>query len=128
MMTATRKFNMRVEGTPRYSAGEFTGFLRALIQGRGIDAGELLSTALIDAPRGYKLISGSLEPTRGEVLRLAVALGCDRREAALLLRFSGQRPLCAQVKRDAAILFCIEQKKAVSECRAFLRSNGLPPI
>ena len=64
----------------------------------------------------YDIFSGKSPPGRDNALRLAFGLRCNLRETQRLLRLAGASELWPKSRRDAIIIWCIEQGCSLDEC------------
>lgn len=56
----------------------------------------------------YDIFAGKSRPGRNNAIRLAFGLGCDLRETQRLLRLAGVSELYCKQRRDAIIIWCIQ--------------------
>ena len=64
----------------------------------------------------YDIFAGKSIPGRDRAIMLAFGLKCDLRETQRLLRLAGASELWPKVRRDAIIIWCINQGMTRSEC------------
>jgi len=99
--------------------------VQALIRERSLSRADVIKAANLDRVYGYQMINGTRMPTRDKLIQLAFGLQLDMEETQTLLKRSGQAPLYARVKRDAAIIFCINNEYDIIETQSFLDQAGI---
>ncbi|RGJ73276.1 XRE family transcriptional regulator, partial [Bifidobacterium bifidum] len=62
----------------------------------------------VRSPFIYDIFAGKSRPGRNNAIRLAFGLGCDLRETQRLLRLAGVSELYCKQRRDAIIIWCIQ--------------------
>ena len=70
----------------------------------------------------YQIFSGERNPGRDILLRIAVAMNLTLEEAQELLMVGQKGALYPKVRRDAAIICCLEQRLSLDETDEFLKS------
>ena len=63
-------------------------------------------------------------PGRDVVIRICLALKVEVDEAQRLLMLAEKGCLYPKVRRDAAILCCLEEKKSLEDTNQFLEEHG----
>ncbi len=86
---------------------------------------QVIKRAGIERTYGHQLFNGTRAPSRDKVIQLAIGFKMDLDSTQKLLRIAQKSPLYPRIKRDAAILFCINQQKDVMETQSVLHSLGL---
>ena len=77
---------------------------------------DVIREAGIDSTYGYQLFTGARKsPSRDKVLALAFAIGCSLRETDRLLQAAGVSKLYVKERRDAIIIFCLDQRASLEE-------------
>lgn len=87
-----------------------TGYLRDLLEQRGLTVGEVIQRCNLDRSYGYQLFNGTRRPTRDTLLHLAIQLGLSETETQRLLKLAGRPVLYARNRRDAAFLYCFSHR------------------
>ena len=85
----------------------------------------VIKRAGIERTYGHQLFNGTRKPSRDKVIQLAFGLGLDVDAAQGLLKIAQKSSLYPKIKRDAAILYCIGNKKDFFETQTVLESLGL---
>lgn len=95
---------------------------------RAVEPREAIRRAHIERVYGYQLFSGTRQPSRDKALQIAIALGLSVDETQTLLRAAGRSELYARLKRDAALLYCLNKKLDMDETQALLEELSLPAL
>ena len=103
----------------------FADYLNELLDERGLERKEVVREAGIDATYGWQLFKGKRKnPSRDIVLALAFALGCSLRETDRLLQAAGVSRLYVKERRDAIVIFCLDQHGTLEETNKALYRMG----
>ena len=86
---------------------------------------QVIKRAGIERTYGHQLFNGTRNPSRDKVIQFAFGLELDVKGAQKLLQIAQMNPLYPKIKRDAAILYCIENKKDILETQSTLQSLNL---
>ena len=88
----------------------------------------IILKANLDKSYGHQLFSGKRNPSRDTVLQLSFAMGVDYNQAQEMLRISGKSQLYPRIKRDAAIIYCLNNHKSLTDVQILLDELKLPLI
>lgn len=88
---------------------ELTDYLSELLARRGIKRSQVARDSGINPTVVYDIFGGKSRPGRNHAIMLAFGLGCDLRETQRLLRLAGVSELWCKVRRDAIIIWCVNQ-------------------
>jgi transcriptional regulator with XRE-family HTH domain len=105
---------------------DFTQYLEELIKQHGISKKNLIIRANIERGYAYQIIRGERAPSRDKLLQIAIGLSATLEETQTLLKLGGKSELYSRVKRDAAILFCLEKGYSIIDTQIFLSDRNLP--
>ncbi len=100
----------------------FTEYLKELMEEADISAHELIVRSTLGKSHVYLILSGERNPGRDVIIILAITLGLDLSKTQKLLKLGQKSGLYPKVRRDAAIICCIEQKLSLSDTNDFLLS------
>lgn len=106
--------------------GDCAAYLEALMKEHGISKKNLIIRANIERGYAYQIFRGDRAPSRDKLLQLAIGLSATLEETQKLLKLGGKSELYSRVRRDAAILFCIEKKYSIIDTQIFLSDRDLP--
>lgn len=124
-----------------FSSSDLESFLEGHVDELGIPAFHVYITGLckeaelvpeqvirhsdIERTYGHQLFNGTRKPSRDKVIQLAFGMALDLDDAQKLLQIAQKSPLYPKIKRDAAIIFCIDRQKNIWETQSVLHSLGL---
>ncbi len=91
-------------------------YLRELLLDRGIKRADVVRASGINVTVVYDIFAGKSLPGRDHAIMLAFGLRCSLRETQRLLRLAGVSELWAKVRRDAIIIWCINQGYTREQC------------
>lgn len=103
---------------------QFHVYILDLCKARGWVPEQIIKKAAIDRTYGHQLFNGTRKPSRDKVIQLAFGFGLDVDGAQKLLKVAQKSPLYPKIKRDAAILYCLNCHKDVLETQSVLQSLG----
>lgn len=105
---------------------DFTRYLDSLMEAHQISKTNLIIRANMDKGYAYQIFRGERAPSREVLLKIAIGLSATLEETKMLLQFGGKSELYPRVKRDAAILFCLEKGYSIIDTQIFLSDRNLP--
>jgi len=104
---------------------EFHGYITNLCRTTRQVPEQVIKRAGIERTYGHQLFNGTRKPSRDKVIQLAFGLMLDVDGAQKLLQIAQKSPLYPKIKRDAAILYCINSQKNILETQSVLHNLGL---
>lgn len=107
---------------------DFSEYINRLSSEKGITPVQIIKNAQIDRVYGYQLFNGTRKPSRDKVLQLAFGFKLSLEETQKLLRMADKAGFYPKIKRDAAIIYGINNKMQISEMQELLFSLDLPVI
>jgi hypothetical protein len=136
MPIPTREFYMKLLESPDLKvffethAGEmeippFHKFISEICARSGQVPEQVIKRAAVERTYGHQLFNGTREPSRDKVIQLAFGLGLDLNAAQRLLQVAHKNALYPKLKRDAAIMLCLEKGRDILEAQTLLQSLGL---
>lgn len=105
---------------------DFTRYLETLMEAHSISKTNLIIRANMDKGYAYQIFRGERAPSREVLLKIAIGLSATLEETKMLLQYGGKSELYPRVKRDAAILFCLEKGYSIIDTQIFLSDRNLP--
>ena len=81
-----------------------------------------MTAADVSKSYGYQILRGERVPGRDILLRTALALGLSLKETQRLLAVGGCGALYPRVRRDAAVIFALNQKMTLLQAEELLSS------
>lgn len=107
---------------------DFCQYLYELMERHGVNAKEVIQRCGIERSYFYHILSGQKTPSRNMLLRISRCIGASLEETNQLLRLAALGSLYAKVRRDAGIIFCIENKYTMSQTNEFLKQLEEAPL
>lgn len=96
---------------------QLSDYLHALLDERdGMTRADVYRAAKLNPTFVYDMFQGKCLPKRDNAIMLAFGLRCSLRETQRLLRLAGVSELWPKNRRDAIILWCVEQGRNLDEC------------
>ena len=96
--------------------------LQTLLEQAGLSAPEWIAAADISKSYAYQLLRGGRIPGRDILLRTALVLRLSLKEAQRLLAVGGCGALYPKIRRDAAVIFALNQHMTLLETEDLLAS------
>lgn len=96
--------------------------LQALLEQAGLSAPAWMAAADISKSYGYQILRGERVPGRDILLRTALALHLPLKQTQRLLAVCGCGALYPKVRRDAAVIFALNQNLTLLETEELLTS------
>lgn len=97
-------------------------FLNELLVKQNISIPEVVTGSVLSKSFVYQIFNGERNPGRDILLRVAFAMHLTLEETQQLLRLGEKGTLYPRVRRDAAIICCLEQGILLDEADTFLHS------
>ncbi|OUO58737.1 preprotein translocase subunit SecA [Collinsella sp. An271] len=99
-------------------------YLEELRERLGVKKAAVVRASGLNPTVVYDIFAGKSRPGRDHAIMLAFGLQCSLIETQRLLRLAGVAELWPKVRRDAVIIWCIENGKTRVECEDELWSRG----
>ncbi len=109
---------------PESGEGGFTDYFLSLDEVRKYPKAELVRKSGIDRTYCYQILSGRKKPGRDKVLALCLAAGLSLEETQRGLKKAGEAPLYAKNRRDAILLFAVNNHLDVLKTEELLDEYG----
>lgn len=103
----------------------FDTYITELCKTSGQVPEQVIKLAAIERTYGHQLFNGTRKPSRDKVIQLAFGLKLDLDDTQKLLQIAQKNPLYPKIKRDAAILYCINNQIDILETQSMLQMLGL---
>lgn len=84
-------------------------FLERILEKKGLKRSRVVRMADLNETFGYQIFTGARNPSRDKVLQIAFAMALSLRETNRALMAAGASSLDPKCRRDAIIIFCIDQ-------------------
>lgn len=112
----------KIEETP------FKDYLRQLMERYDCSVRQLIVLSCLSKPFAYQIMRGERLPGRDVVLRISLSMKATVEETQRMLTLAGKNVLYPKIRRDAAILCCIETHRSLEDTDLFLREHGEKPL
>lgn len=76
----------------------------------------------------YQILNGTRAPGRDILIRIAFATGLNFQETQRMLAIAKRGMLYPRVRRDAAIIFCLNKRCSLQEVNELLESENETPL
>lgn len=76
----------------------------------------------------YQILNGTRVPRRDILLRISFAAGLNMDETQRLLTISHRGLLYPRIRRDAAIIFCLQKQSSLEQANDLLEEIGETPL
>lgn len=124
-------FKMIQESPRQFAAsikngGEYAGppalpeYLQQLMERHDMTISVLIEKTLLSKSFVYQIFSGKRNPGRDILLRIAFAMHLSVEETQHLFLVGGKGALYPRVRRDAVIIYCLEEKMSLYDANDFL--------
>lgn len=107
---------------------EFCHYLYELMSEKDLKAKDIVNEAGMERSYFYHILSGKKIPSRNIVIRIGLCMNASLNEMNKMLLLSQQGTLYPKIRRDAAIIYCIDKKYSMSETNDFLTRLGEAPL
>ena len=106
----------------------FREYIKRLCSEKELVCEHVIKSCGIDRNYGHQLFSGLRQPSRDKVIQLAFGFSLNMKETQELLKVAGKSPLYPKIKRDAAIMYCLNNHISFFDTQATLQELSLPLI
>ena len=96
--------------------------LRDLLEREGLSAAEWIAAADVSKSYGYQILRGERLPGRDILLRTSLAVHLSLKDTQRLLAIGGCGALYPKVRRDAAVIYALNQNMGLMEAEELLSS------
>lgn len=80
-----------------------------MLEKKGLKRSRVVRMADLNETFGYQIFTGARNPSRDKVLQIAFAMALSLRETNRALMAAGASSLDPKCRRDAIVIFCIDQ-------------------
>lgn len=103
----------------------FHAYITEMCRTSGKVPEQVIKLADIERSYGHQIFNGTRKPSRDKVIQLAFGLQLGPERTQKLLRIAQKSLLYPKIKRDAAILYCLDHQKDIHETQSVLQALGL---
>lgn len=101
---------------------KFHVYLKELCHEAGKVPEQIIKKAAIDRTYGHQLFNGTRKPSRDKAIQLAFGFGLNVEDTQKLLKLAQKSALYPKIKRDAVILYCLNNHKDILETQSILQA------
>lgn len=122
---ALEKYRQELKNCP---ARSFPEYMNEWLNKKEMTQAQLIEKAQISRTYGYQLLNGTRNPGRDRVIALCLALSMPLDDVQRALTLAKEGILYPKNPRDSILIFCIENKKTVSDANFLLDCEGEKPL
>jgi len=104
----------------------FLAYITDLCTQKNILPAHVIEKSGIERTFGHQLFNGRRNPLRDKVIQLAVGFGMDYKETQDLLKIARKSVLYPKLKRDAVVIYAVENNLSIFDIQATLSELSLP--
>ena len=128
MLNNASKFQEAMVPPQNEQEPTFNNLLYDIMAEKKLSAKDMILRTGIERSYFYHILNGTKHPGRNMVLRVAFSLGASLSETNHLLKLAGLSDLYPRIRRDAALIFCLQRKYTLSATNDFLINEGEEPL
>lgn len=102
----------------------FVDYFFSLPEVNGKDKSEIIKRSGIERTYCYQIFSKRKNPGRDKILELSIGMGLSLKEIQRGLKIANEPILYSRNKRDAIIIFCINEGKSLMDTEELLMEYG----
>ena len=91
---------------------------------RNVTVAQIIDRACMNESYCYQLFKGTRRPSRDKIIQLAFGMGLNLGDTNRLLRAAEKSELYCRNKRDAVIMFGLNNRKGILDIEAILLAKG----
>lgn len=101
-------------------------YLQRLCFERNLELAQVIKHSGIDRTYGYQIFNGRRTPSRDKLIQLGFGFPLALSELQILLRIAGKSQLYPKIKRDAAIIYGLNNNYTMTQMQELLEEQELP--
>ncbi|MBQ8972909.1 MAG: hypothetical protein IJ074_07520 [Clostridia bacterium] len=102
--------------------------LYQIMQKNGFQPKDIILESGIERSYFYHILSGYKHPSRNMMLRIGLCVHADCAEMNRLLRLAGVSGLYPKIRRDALLLYALQEHWSMARTNTLLIESGEPPL
>ena len=114
------------KNTDAFSDVSISDYLQRLCFERNVELAQVIRRSGIDRTYGYQLFNGRRTPSRDKLIQLGFGFPLMFSELQMLLRMAGKSQLYPRIRRDAAIIYGLNNNYTVTQMQELLEEQELP--
>lgn len=108
-----------------FLSSDITLFFNEMMKKYLINKNQVIANSNIERSYCYQILRGTRNAGRDNYLKIAIGMGMNLSDTQRLLSLTKTSPLYVKIKRDAAIIFCIEKHFDLKTTQELLYNQGL---
>ena len=116
------------KNTDAFSDESISDYLQRLCFERNVELAQVIRRSGIDRTYGYQLFNGRRTPSRDKLIQLGFGFPLMFSELQMLLRMAGKSQLYPRIRRDAAIIYGLNNNYTVTQMQELLEEQELPLV
>jgi hypothetical protein len=111
----TQKIDEYVEREEVKDEFRLCDYLTQLLDDKNLKKSQVIKISMLNQTFAYEIFAGSKKPSRTKLLQIIFAMKLSFREAQRTLKYGGLNELYAKNRRDAIIIYCINNGMTLEE-------------
>ncbi|HPT77536.1 MAG TPA: helix-turn-helix transcriptional regulator [Candidatus Atribacteria bacterium] len=112
----------------RFVEPDFTACLNELLREKRLTIAQVVARSGMSQSYCYQVFKGIRMPSRDKIIQIGIGMGLSLSEVNKLLRTAGKLELYCKYKRDAVIIFAINNKLTFMDLEELLYEKGLDTL
>ena len=108
-----------------FNVPSFSDYIQSICEEKHIAAERIIKAADIDRTYGHQIFNGTRNPSRDNVIKLAIAFNLDIEHTQTLLQIAEKSALYPRIERDAIIIFAIGKKYDIQKVQELLLEHNM---
>ena len=128
MIRSAKTFRQAIEYHETAPDPQFKEELYRLMKERALEPRQMILLSGIERSYFYHILSGQKTPGRNMVLRIGFCLSLNLKEMNRLLQLAGTAQLYPRIRRDASLIFALQNHYSMSEANDLLIQAEEDPL
>lgn len=107
------------------SVPQFHEYVSNLCKEKQLIIEQVINRSSIERTYGHQLFNGTRRPSRDKVLQLSFGMCLNFEETQYLLTVAQKSQLYPKIKRDAAVIYCLNNQLDIFETQSLLQSLNI---
>ena len=108
----------------RITKRDLPAYLQQLLDEKGLQRPKVIQAASLNQTYGWEIFNGRTHASREHFLALIFAMKCTLTEANRILQAAGHNELYCKNRRDAIIIFCLDNDYTLQQTNEALYKYG----
>ncbi len=106
------------------AASDFKSIINKILLERNMSIADMQKKSCVARTYIYQIMDGTRNPGRDKVISIALALELDIQESVRLLKLTNNAILYPKNRRDAILIYSLNNKLTVPDCNRLLTTYG----